>query len=307
MIKEIEIFEQTRANIDSRIKQLTTEVGQRKDQHEKAVSKYKDMMLEDSAGIKSYTTAELNKAKMRADELASEIGVAEERLQMVEAGKNEKLKTLIVDVQKGWEREIAKLNDKVTAVFEAAREHRAKLTLEIQKGHELYLQAKELLRELNQAEHIVGMNYDKRTNRLGVPEKPLVKELRDISYYSITDKCVIPHEDELIKAYQKGEVAAWIDHYAKTGEVVTNEALRKHDEKPIAKAIGGVKGVLEQVKRVIPKFGQEDIKSITIQSPDNRKAFERWKSENPDAHVVEVDGETSTQDALKIRYVPVKR
>lgn len=308
MIKELELFNKTISNINARINQLNSEVRQKRTEHEQAATKYNSMMLEDSTGAKSYSAAELNKAKMRIDELSSEIAVAKERLVMVEDGKQQQLSALIGGVKKGWERESKIVADKINAVFEAAREHRAKLTLEIQKGNALYRQAQELLSELNHAEYTAGLDHVTRTSALGVPENPRTHELLHSGgfsggYKKITDNCVLPSEDELNKAYQSGEVPEWIEHYAKTGEVVTDEILRAREVKPEPERSGGVKGLINKVKRAIPKFGQEDIKTVTIISEDHRKSFEEWELKNPSAHVIEVENLNSTHPALTIRYV----
>lgn len=259
MIKEIELFNEKISNIESRIDQLSAEVVQKTTEYEQAAKKYKTMMIEDSVGAKTYTTDELNKAKMRIDALSSEIQVAEERLRMVEASKKQQFRGFIVNVQQVWEAEVRELADKINAVFEVARENRAKLILEIQKGNVLYQQAYQKLRELNEAETRAGLAFDERTRNVGIPETPPTFEVfhsggfSSTVYTKITDKCVIPSEEELIKAYQFGAIPAWVEHFAKTGELLTDEMLKNHEVSPESGPASGVKGLLDKVKKAIPK------------------------------------------------------
>jgi hypothetical protein len=219
MKKALEALQNAEASINARITELQQEVDQKKAEHSEAAAQYKQMMVDDSAGTKTYSTTDMNKVKMRADELASEITVANERLQMVSAGKQDKLRALIDDVRKGWEVETAKLSEQIEGTFAAARELRAKLTLEVLEGHELYEQARQLRQTLNQAERMVGMDSSEQTKRLGVPENPPTSDLHKIG-------SIVPTEDEIVRAYQQGKLPEWIRHYADSGEVTTKDELR---------------------------------------------------------------------------------
>lgn len=254
------------------------------------------MMVDDSAGVKSYTTAELNKAKMRDDELASEIQVAEERLRMVRDGKSEKLEGMLEKVKKGWERESQKLNSEIQGIFNAAREHRAKLTLEIQKGHEKYQKAQELLRALNQVERIAGRDYNNQTTRLGVPEKPLLKEYHSLYYSPVTDKCVAPSERELTDAYQFGKLPQWVERYAKTGQLVTDEDLKpKQTAESKEQSNGGFLG------KLFGKVDRNKIRTVKVQSPNPKEAAERWINDHPTATII--SSEQRSNSMHEIQYI----
>ncbi|WP_289142463.1 hypothetical protein [uncultured Brevibacillus sp.] len=284
MFREFEEFLQAESKIGARIDQLSSEIEQKKADQTKAEAAYKKMMVDDSAGIKTYSTSELNKAKMRADELASEIEVAQERLQMVSTGKSEKLYALLDNVKHGWERETQQLNLEIQEIFKAAREYRAKLTLEIQKGHERYLKAQELKQALNRAEQIIGMNYSQQSSHLGIPDQPLLKEYHSLGYSPITDKCVIPSEDELVAAYRRGKVPPWISHYAATGEVVTNDDLNPKEEKPTEQTEKSA-GLLE---KLFGRSGQK-VQTYRLLSTNPKEALENWKRKHPTATIVSID------------------
>lgn len=185
------------------------------------------MMVDDSNGTKTYSITELNEVKMRVNELASEIEVAKERLEIVKNGKPGKLEAIINDVKVGWEREVAELSADIQNVFSAAREQRAKLTLEIQKANQKYLKAKRLLSSLNEAERAIGGSQANITKRLGVPERPFIEENIGSfpAVWKITDKGVLPSEDELERAYKTGEIPRWIEHYKQFGELLTDDEL----------------------------------------------------------------------------------
>lgn len=295
MFKEFEEFKQAEAQINAWIMELSREVDQKKAEHTKAAATYKKMMVDDSAGVKSYTTADLNKAKMRVDELASEIQVAEERLRMVQDGKSEKLEAMLDKVKKGWERETKKLNSEIQGLFNAAREHRAKLTLEIQKGHEKYQQAQELLRALNQVEQIAGRDYNNRTTHLGVPQEPLLKEYHSMYYSPVTDKCVAPSEKELTDAYQFGKLPQWVEYYAKTGQLVTDEDLKaKKLTESKEQSSSGFFG------KLFGKVDRSKIRTTRIQGPNPKEAAERWINDHPTATII--SSEQRSNSMYEIEY-----
>jgi len=301
MFRELEQFNNASTNIDARINQLRNELQLKTAEHEQAAAKFSHMFLEDSTGMKISTPTDLNKAKLRVEELASELKFAEERLHIVEKGKVAQLTILIGEVRQGWARENERLTQQINAVFEATREHRAKLTFELQKANKFYLEGKELLKGLQQAEQRIGMDYMQQTRGLGVPEQPLIKDFEAGSYVgpSISDRSVIPSERELINAYQNGEVPAWISRYVETGKLI-----------PVAlplRASGGLKGMIEKVKKVLPKFGQGDIvTAVLVARKGHEEALETWEKSNPGAHIVEIDNRVSNQP-VTIRYVPAHK
>lgn len=297
VFKEYEEFKQAEAKINARIEELSQEISQKKTEREKVAAKYKKMMVDDSVGTKLYTTDELNQVKMRAEELASEIQVAEERLQMVKDGKSEKLEGLLVKVKKGWERETQKLNGEIQEIFSSAREHRAKLTIEIKKGHSRYLQAQELQRSLNEVERALGKDYWSQTNDLGVPKEPMVKEYSPHGYTWVSDKCVVPSEEELTNAYRSGELPNWVKHYAETGKLVTDDDLKPKQDKPVevkGKSGGGLLGKLMGA-------GKRKVHTTKLWSPEPKKALEEWKRGNPAAEILETD-QLSYGSGYEVRY-----
>ncbi|THF83722.1 hypothetical protein [Cohnella fermenti] len=228
MFREYEAFKQAVANLNKRSDELQRELNDKRTEREQAMSRYQEMLVEDSSGIKSHSTADISDVKARADRLAIEIGVMEERIELVKKGKPEQLESLLEDVQAGWRREVELIAPQVERVFEEARELRAQLTLKIAEGNQHYARASELRGLLNEAESLAGLGNDRETKQLGIPEHPLTSEYNPAFMKGgVTDKCVLPTARELEEAYRYGELPRWIEYYAETGEVVTNATVNE--------------------------------------------------------------------------------
>lgn len=215
MFKEFEALKQAAGNIDSRVKALRSELESKKKEHAGAAAQYRQMMVDDSAGVKEYTTEQLNKAKMHADELASEVQVASERLEMVGNGRSKKLEAMIGDVRKGWRREADVLRAEITKIFDEAREIRAQLVMKMLEANKHYKKSYELRNVMREAQRLAGIEVN--FNDSGVPE------------YVPTgwEDGMIPNEDEMKRAYLRGELYPHIQHYAETGELLTHEEWRQ--------------------------------------------------------------------------------
>jgi hypothetical protein len=52
------------------------------------------------------------------------------------------------------------------------------------------------------------------------------------------ESCIMSSEDEMTRAYTHGEVPAWIQHYANTGKLVTDEEAKAIDKGGASKKEG---------------------------------------------------------------------
>ena len=228
----LEAFNNAANSIDSRVTTLQKEVKQNQAEHTKAAERYRQAMIDDAAGTKEFTTAELTQLKRRVEELASDIATGNERLEMLtagsEAGKKEKLLSLLDDVREARAHELVGLNTNIESIQEEAREIRAQLTIKILEANVHYKKAQELKRDLNSAERAAGLTFSEVENRLGIPTSPRTSQPFEGAIGSyIGDLCVLPREDELEKAYTHGELPTWITHYAENGELLTDAGVRQ--------------------------------------------------------------------------------
>lgn len=162
-----------------------------------------------------------------------------------EASKKEKLQALLEDVRKARTRELADLNEEISKILGEARELRAQLTIKLSAANVPYSKAKQLLGELNQAEKVAGITDNQRITVLGVPGNPPTSEYSPMTMSGyVSDKCVIPHADELKRAYRGSELPAWIQHYADTGELLTNDEVRQLESNEVKQKEKGVIGRL---------------------------------------------------------------
>jgi predicted nucleic acid-binding Zn-ribbon protein len=219
MKKAIDIFNTTVSKLDERIKTLQNEVSSLEADKKSAEENYRQMMVDDSTGVKEYTTEQLNKPKQRVDELNSQIQTAKERINMLEKAATEKKAELVPAVQQAYREESGKLTAEIDVEFLKVRELRAKLTLSLLGANEKYRAAHQLRTELNDVERAAGVD---QTHRLYVPEHIPTGG----GAYTPYDAGIVPTEDELRDVYLQGKLNLWVQHYAETGEVATHEVLR---------------------------------------------------------------------------------
>ncbi|QJD87598.1 hypothetical protein [Cohnella herbarum] len=230
-------FNSANTVINSRVAALNSEIRKKKSEHVQATERYKQAMIEDAAGTKEYTTTELSELKQKAENIALDISTATERLEMLtsgaNSGKKEKLRILLDDVKTAWKHEVDGINDDIDKVQSEARELRALLTLKIAEANVFYKKAQQVKQELNAVEHSAGLSYQERTSKSGVPDGPKLKQIIGSSYpvLAVGDECIVPREDELENAYLTGGLPLWIQHYANTGELVTDKEARSLLEK----------------------------------------------------------------------------
>ncbi len=232
MKQALEAFNNAANSIDSRVTALQKEVKQNQAEHTKAAERYRQSLIDDASGTKEFTTSELTQLKQRVEELSAEISTGNERLEMLtagsEAGKREKLLTLLDDVRAARAHELVGLNADIDKIQGEARVLRAQLTLKIREANIPYKKARKILSELNEAETLTGLKPSEQTNQLGVPEDP-----KTVQYYQssgtpyVGDECVQPNVEEIMKAYKYGELPTWIQHFADTGELLTDEEVRQ--------------------------------------------------------------------------------
>lgn len=237
--KQVEAIKQANENIEGRIDGLEKEIQQKTAEKSRAEGRYRKMLLEDSSGTTLHSTSELSQVKQSVESLSLEIQVANERLDMLNAGKHETLRKLLPAVEEARNKELEGLNADIERIHNEARELRAQLTLKILEANAPFTKAKELLSELNSVEYMSGITaYDRRTSGVGVPEKPKLKDYYQYGGAYISDLCVIPEEKELLDAYAQGIIPAWIQHYADTGKLVTNAQAKEIAEKGTSKKEG---------------------------------------------------------------------
>jgi hypothetical protein len=266
MIKEFDKFKSEIGTIDGKIKTLASEIEKNQGLKEAAQAKYKGMVLDEK-----FTLVDLNKAKDQIDELSRSILIAEERLNILEKNKTDKQAELLASARKGWDREAAALKNEVDAIFSEAREYRAKLTLTIQKAHKFIGEEQALRNAFNEIERSAG-----------VKDVTFGKHLPDNvptnggggNYYVTDDYGVLATELELQRSYRSGELPLWIQDYAETGKLTTDEEIKdrmraarhpsqqqvpdNNNDNP-AKAKRGIFGFLKPKKdddRSIVNFGQ---------------------------------------------------
>ncbi|CAM4408258.1 hypothetical protein FHS16_001748 [Paenibacillus endophyticus] len=235
MKKQIEAMNQAKEKLEVRISDLNTGIKKKANEKATAEALYREMLLEDSSGEKTHSTTELNKVKQRAEALELEIQVDSDRLQVLEAGKEGAVKKFLPDIQAARIRALEGIKVELDKIEEEARELRAKLTLKVMEANVPLKKAQELLQDLKGAEYMAGVPWDRQTTDVGVPTKPKLYTMMPIGMGQGTktydESCIMPAEEELIKAYARGEVPAWIKHYANTGKLVTDEEAREHAAK----------------------------------------------------------------------------
>ncbi len=156
---------------------------------------------------------------------------------MLEKAKAEKMAEHVSLIQDEYREECAKVTKEIEAVFLKAREMRAKLVLTLLEAHEKYKTAQDLRRELNDVERIAGVQM---TFRTFVPDGVPVR-----GDYTPYDYGIIPSESELKEVYREGKLQRWVEHYATTGEVTTNDELNKRPANP--NVAQGAKGLIGRV------------------------------------------------------------
>ena len=223
-MKSIEIFKEMAERFDKRIAGLREEIRTLEQQKKATEEQYKQMMTDDATGVKEYSTEQLSKLKMRIHELTIQIQTANEQIEMLEKSKAEKMAEIIRSVQNEYREECAKIEEEIEQIFKEAREYRAKLTLTVLKAHEKRNVAYDLRGKLNAVERVAGVEL---TRNVYIPDHVPVNNV-----YTAYDYGVLPSEKELNDAYQQGKLQLWVEHYAETGEVTSNDELKRRPQSP---------------------------------------------------------------------------
>ncbi|ANY69731.1 hypothetical protein BBD42_26995 [Paenibacillus sp. BIHB 4019] len=229
MKKQIDALEQGKANFAAKVSDLRASIEQKRDEKAKSDVLYRKMLLEDSSGTKPHSTTELSKVKQRSEALELEIQVESDRLKVLESGERETLLKFLPDIEKAYSQEVAKENAAIQKIEEEARALRAQLTIKIKEANAHYKKAYESLMDLNNVYHKLDLPQKDLRNP-GVPSGPTLKQASG-SVYMNGDRCVNPTETELNNAYVLGQLPEWIQHYEKTGELVTDEEARERGVK----------------------------------------------------------------------------
>lgn len=204
MFKELEEFKAVSKELEDRLSKARSELWDKQNKHSQLKRDYNTMIEEDATGVKQYSLNDLNKAKKRIEELEEEIEFARQRVERLEAGKTERLASLIESVRQGAKTRANELNGVLTGVFDEVRGYRAKTLLSLQRAYnEAYGELSKLTDELQRADREAGLKVDRRF--LGI-------DIREVFHDDMkTGKIgILPNFDEINRAANLGEVPDWV-------------------------------------------------------------------------------------------------
>ncbi len=204
MFKELEEFKAVSKELEDRLSKARSELWDKQRKHAQLKQEYNTMIEEDAKGIKQYSLGDLNKAKKRLEELEEEIEYARQREERLEAGKAERLASLIESVRQGAKTRANELNGVLTGVFDEVRGYRAKTLLSLQKSYnEAYGELSKLTDELQRAEREAGLKVNRRF--LGIDIRDVFHDDKENGKIGI-----IPNFDEINRAANLGQVPDWV-------------------------------------------------------------------------------------------------
>lgn len=158
------------------------------------------------------------KAKEAIEKVKGEIKDIDERLTVLEQLKQDKLTQLFPSIVKEFNQLNNESITQIEREAEALKCHKADFLLHLVKLHNMGQDAKDMFYTLQ------GVS-----NQLGIPfrERCYMPTINMTFVGNGCDKAYAPTDGEISRAYGLGQVELWIQWYAKTGDIVSNEEARQ--------------------------------------------------------------------------------
>lgn len=212
MTKAIQTFKETKEHYDGIVQAIVKELTDLQVQLAQARGKYEDLVVQEVEGkVKKET---VTKARKQIEDLKEAIAQAEERRDIAQRIRNDKLQAIFPDVAREYIQYQQEIYDKQLAEAQELKKLRCQVLLKAKELHDIGRECRNLYQEISNIAMELGTEFKVRYN---TPSLPMTANFNGVF------QPLVALPNEVIEAYKLGKVPAFVRYFELTRKLIPED------------------------------------------------------------------------------------